>query len=81
MNFGTRIVTDDIAKVDFSKRPFKLYPADGGVVEAECVIVATGARANWLGLESEEKYKNRGVSACAVGLANAREAPPTMMQA
>ena len=65
-NFGTRIVTDDIAKVDFSKRPFRLFPMEGGEVEAECVIVATGARANWLGLDSEEKYKNRGVSACAV---------------
>ena len=66
INFGTRVVTDDIDKVDFSKRPFKLYPAEGGVIEAECVIVATGAKANWLGLESEEKYKTRGVSACAV---------------
>ncbi|RLS35653.1 MAG: thioredoxin-disulfide reductase [Planctomycetota bacterium] len=66
VNFGTRIITDDIEKVDFSKRPFRLYPEEGGVVEAECVIVATGASANWLGLESEEKFKNRGVSACAV---------------
>ena len=65
-NFGTRIVTDDIVKVDFSSRPFKLFPAEGGVVEATCVIVATGASANWLGLPSEEKFKNRGVSACAV---------------
>jgi len=65
-NFGTRIVTDDILKVDFSARPFKLHPAEGGVVEAQCVIVATGASANWLGLPSEEKFKNRGVSACAV---------------
>ncbi len=66
VNFGTRIVTDDILKVDFSKRPFKLYPSEGGVVEAQCVIVATGASANWLGLPSEEHFKNRGVSACAV---------------
>jgi thioredoxin reductase (NADPH) len=66
VNFGTRIVTDDITKVDFSQRPFKLFPAEGGVVEAKCVIVATGASANWLGLPSEEHYKNRGVSACAV---------------
>ena len=66
VNMGTRIVTDDILKVDFSKRPFKLYPSEGGVVEAQCVIVATGASANWLGLPSEEKFKNRGVSACAV---------------
>ena len=65
-NFGTRIVTDDILKVDFSARPFKLYPAEGGLVEAACVIVATGASANWLGLPSEERFKNRGVSACAV---------------
>jgi thioredoxin reductase (NADPH) len=66
VNFGTRIVTDDITKVDFSARPFRLYPAAGGVVEARCVIVATGASANWLGLPSEERFKNRGVSACAV---------------
>ena len=66
VNMGTRIVTDDILKVDFSSRPFKLYPSEGGVVEARCVIVATGASANWLGLPSEEKFKNRGVSACAV---------------
>jgi thioredoxin reductase (NADPH) len=65
-NFGTRIVTDDIVKVDFSARPFTLFPAEGGVVEAKCVIVATGASANWLGLPSEEHFKNRGVSACAV---------------
>ncbi len=65
-NFGTRIVTDDITRVDFSARPFKLYPSEGGVVEARCVIVATGASANWLGLPSEERFKNRGVSACAV---------------
>ena len=66
VNMGTRIVTDDIDKVDFSRRPFRLIPAAGGVVEARCVIVATGASANWLGLPSEERFKNRGVSACAV---------------
>jgi thioredoxin reductase (NADPH) len=66
VNFGTRIVTDDILKVDFSKRPFTLFPSDGGEVKAKCVIVATGASANWLGLPSEEHFKNRGVSACAV---------------
>jgi thioredoxin reductase (NADPH) len=66
VNFGTRIVTDDIVKVDFSKRPFRLQPAEGPAIEAACVIVATGASANWLGLPSEEKFKNRGVSACAV---------------
>jgi len=66
VNFGTRIITDDILKVDFSKRPFLIYPSEGGAVESQCVIVATGASANWLGLPSEEHFKNRGVSACAV---------------
>jgi len=66
VNFGTRIVTDDILTVDFSKQPFRLFPSEGSVVEAQCVIVATGASANWLGLPSEEHFKNRGVSACAV---------------
>jgi thioredoxin reductase (NADPH) len=66
VNFGTRIVTDDILKVDFSKQPFTLYPSEGPPVRARAVIVATGASANWLGLPSEETFKNRGVSACAV---------------
>ena len=66
VNFGTRIVTDDIQRVDFSKRPFQLHPAEGEPVLARAVIVATGASANWLGLPSEERFKNRGVSACAV---------------
>ncbi|HUY35286.1 MAG TPA: thioredoxin-disulfide reductase [Pirellulales bacterium] len=65
-NFGTRIVSDDIVEVDFSGRPFKLTASEGGVTEAQAVIVATGARANYLGLPSEDAYKNRGVSACAV---------------
>jgi thioredoxin reductase (NADPH) len=66
INFGTRAVTDDIVSVDFSKRPFRLFTLEGQVVEAKAVIVATGARANYLGLSSEDKYKNQGVSACAV---------------
>lgn len=66
INFGTRIVTDDIVDVDFNVRPFRLTASDGTVHEAHAVIVATGARANYLGLPSEEQYKNRGVSACAV---------------
>jgi thioredoxin reductase (NADPH) len=65
-NFGTRIVTDDITRVDFSKQPFTLYPLDGAPVEAWSVIVATGARANYLGLPSENRFKNHGVTACAV---------------
>lgn len=66
LNFGTRIITDDIVKVDFSKRPFTLNSRDNGSVQAQSVIIATGARANYLGLPSEDKYKNNGVSACAV---------------
>ncbi len=66
LNFGTRIVTDDIVEVDFSRRPFRIKPSEGDWVEARAVIVATGARANYLGLPSEDAYKNRGVSACAV---------------
>ncbi|HWY88367.1 MAG TPA: FAD-dependent oxidoreductase [Gemmataceae bacterium] len=66
VNFGTRIITDDIVKVDFKKRPFQLFPLEGGVVETRAVIIATGARANYLGLPSEDRFKNNGVSACAV---------------
>lgn len=66
VNFGTRVITDDIQEVDFSENPFTLTRAGGGEIRARSVIVATGASANWLGLESEERFKNRGVSACAV---------------
>jgi thioredoxin reductase (NADPH) len=66
VNFGTRIVTEDIVDVDFSAKPFKLTASDGQTYETHALIVATGARANYLGLPSEERYKNRGVSACAV---------------
>jgi thioredoxin reductase (NADPH) len=59
-------VTDDIVSVDFRTRPFKLTALEGQTYEALSVIVATGARANYLGLPSEDRYKNRGVSACAV---------------
>lgn len=65
-NFGTRVVTDDIVEVDFGGRPFKLKALGGDEIEAHAVIVATGARANYLGLPSEDSFKNRGVSACAV---------------
>ncbi|MBX7106190.1 MAG: thioredoxin-disulfide reductase [Gemmataceae bacterium] len=66
VNFGTRVVTDDITRVEFGKHPFVLHPSEGGPITAHTVIVATGARANYLGLPSEDKYKNRGVTACAV---------------
>ena len=66
VNCGARIITDDLTGVDFSERPFRLTSLENGSVKAHAVIVATGARANYLGLPSEEKYKNNGVSACAV---------------
>lgn len=66
VNFGTRIVTDDIVDIDLSKRPFVMKSLGGDTIDAKAVIIATGARANYLGLESEDKFKNMGVSACAV---------------
>src|SRR5262249_9981780 len=66
VNFGTRIITDDIVKVDFARHPFLLTSLNGQTIEALAVIIATGARANYLGLPSEDRFKNNGVSACAV---------------
>ena len=66
LNFGAKIVTDDIVDVDLSQRPFTLKSLEGQTVETHTIIIATGARANYLGLPSEERFKNRGVSACAV---------------
>ena len=66
INFGTRIITDDIVEVDLQRRPFTLKTLEGNTHEAHALIIATGARANYLGLPSEEAFKNRGVSACAV---------------
>ena len=65
-NFGTRIMTDDVIDVDLSKHPFKITTLDGQKIEALSIIIATGARANYLGLPSEDRFKNMGVSACAV---------------
>jgi thioredoxin reductase (NADPH) len=62
--FGTRIVDVDVDRVDFSERPFRLW-ARGVEYRAEAVVVATGASAMWLGLESETRLLGRGVSACA----------------
>jgi thioredoxin reductase (NADPH) len=66
VNFGTRIITDDIVKVEFARHPFVLTTRSGTTLEALTIIIATGARANYLGLPSEHAYKNKGVSACAV---------------
>ena len=65
-NFGTRVITDDVTHVDFSSQPYKISTRENGEHHAHTIIVATGAKANYLGLPSEDMYKNRGVSACAV---------------
>jgi thioredoxin reductase (NADPH) len=63
--FGTEFLTDDVTKVDLSERPFKVWVGDDEY-RAESVIVATGANARQLGLDSEKKLQGRGVSYCAV---------------
>ncbi len=62
--FGAEFVTDDVTRVDFSERPFRVWVGDD-LYEAEAVIVATGASARQLGLESEQRLQGRGVSYCA----------------
>lgn len=62
--FGTEIIFDQISAVDFSQRPFKLS-GDSGAYTCDALIIATGASAMYLGLESEEAFKGKGVSACA----------------
>ena len=66
--FGTRVVTENIERVDFTKRPFRLWSGAGEEIEARAVILATGANARWIGLDSEERLAQSGggVSACAV---------------
>jgi thioredoxin reductase (NADPH) len=63
--FGTEFITDDVTRVDFSERPFGVWVGDTEY-RAEAVIVATGANARQLGLESEKTLQGRGVSYCAV---------------
>ncbi len=62
--FGTRFITKNVTKVDFSKRPFKVWVGKD-LYQAQTVIISTGASAKYLGLESEKKFMSKGVSACA----------------
>ncbi|HXU00625.1 MAG TPA: thioredoxin-disulfide reductase [Polyangia bacterium] len=62
--FGTNVITGDVTAVDLSDRPFKITSTEGELM-AESLIIATGASAKWLGIPSEEKFKNYGLSACA----------------
>ena len=66
--FGTRIITDDIVRVDFKAYPRRVYTSDGAEVEADVVLIATGANARWLDVSGEERLARSGggVSACAV---------------
>ncbi|MEM8835325.1 MAG: thioredoxin-disulfide reductase [Planctomycetota bacterium] len=66
--FGTRVQRRDVTEVDFSERPFTLTLDNGDVLKAKAVIIATGATANWLGLDNELRLAQQGggVSACAV---------------
>ena len=62
---GTEFIDDTVVEADLSSRPFRLKCDSGQVLLAETLIVATGAQAKWLGLESEQRYRGFGVSACA----------------
>ncbi len=62
---GAKMISDHVVKADLSKRPFRLEADSGAVYTCDALIVATGAKARWLGLPSEETFKGYGVSACA----------------
>jgi thioredoxin reductase (NADPH) len=62
--FGTEFITDDVTRVDFSERPFRVW-VENEEYSAHAVIVATGATARWLGLPCEQHFQGRGLSACA----------------
>ncbi|MCL4373928.1 MAG: thioredoxin-disulfide reductase [Candidatus Marsarchaeota archaeon] len=62
--FGTRFVFDEVTDVDFSTRPFKVKTGSSEY-EADSIIIATGAKARWLGIESEKKFIGKGISSCA----------------
>jgi thioredoxin reductase (NADPH) len=64
-NVGTRIAYDLITTVAFDARPFRAWGDSGTIYQADAVIIATGAQARWLGLESEQRLQGFGVSACA----------------
>ena len=63
--YGTQVIFDYIQSVDFSKKPYKLNGDINGSYTCDSLIIATGASAMYLGLDSEEAYKGKGVSACA----------------
>jgi len=64
-NVGTKLVHDYVERVDLLQKPFKAYTSSGNTYEADTIIIATGAEAKWLGLESEKEFQGFGVSGCA----------------
>lgn len=64
-NVGTKIISDMIKEVDFTSRPFICKGESGNEYISETVIICTGAKARWLGIENEEKFRGLGISACA----------------
>ena len=66
VRYGTRIMTEDVTDIDLSRRPFEITAGDGKRCKSRTLIIATGASAKYLGLPSENRYMNMGVSACAV---------------
>ena len=65
VRFGTDVRTGYIREIDLSQRPFHAKDDHGVEIEAETVVIATGASAKWIGLESEKQFYGQGVSACA----------------
>ncbi len=63
--FETQFIEGEVVSCDLSKRPFQLQMGDSADLSCDALIIATGASAKWLGLDSEQKFMNRGVSACA----------------
>lgn len=64
-NVGTEIISDIITAVDLNVRPFKATGDSGTIYTGDTIIICTGAKARWLGLDSEQEFMNKGVSACA----------------
>ena len=62
---GVSIINEDVSKINLSSRPFQLETTEGKAFNSEAVIIATGATAQWLGIESEKKLMGHGVSACS----------------
>ncbi|MFL2834428.1 MAG: thioredoxin-disulfide reductase [Alphaproteobacteria bacterium] len=65
ISVGTNIIFDTIINVDLSKKPYQLISDSENIYTCDALIIATGAQAKWLGIESEDKFKGYGVSACA----------------